>query len=124
MYLQVGMIAAYAMEALSSFHLISFYYIFIIPSPSPINVNIITQTNIIIGFVTRKILVVTVLSRTFFQSNSKSLDQVSDEKKIKIKIFQSIKPYESHPDINCLPLLSSPLPSYYQRDQIVILYSC
>lgn len=68
-------------------HFILFYYIFIIPSPSPINVNIITHTNIIIGFVTRKVVVVTVLSRTFFQSNSKSLDQVSDEKKIKIKIY-------------------------------------
>lgn len=32
-------------------------------------------------------------------------------------IFQSIKRYGFHPDINCLPLLS-PLPSYYyQRDE-------
>lgn len=29
--------------------------------------------------------------------------------KMKIKIFQFIKRFEFHPDINCLPLLSSPL---------------
>lgn len=28
---------------------------------------------------------------------------------MKIKIFQFIKRFEFHPDINCLPLLSSPL---------------
>lgn len=75
------MIAAYAMEAPALFYLISFYYIFVIPSPSPGNVNIITHTNIIIGFVTRKVVVVTVLSRTFFQSNSKSLDHVNENEK-------------------------------------------
>lgn len=40
------------------------------------------------------------------------------KEKEKEEIFQSIKRYGFHPDINCLPLLSSPLPSYYyQRDQ-------
>lgn len=73
------------MEDLSSFHFISFYYIFLIPNPSLGIFNIITHTHIIIGFVTRKVVVVTVLSRTFFQSNSKSLDQVNEKKKKKKK---------------------------------------
>lgn len=67
-------------------YFISFYCIFIIPSPSLGNVNIITHTNIIIGFVTRKVVVVTVLSRTFFLIELElNLDQVNDEKKIKNK---------------------------------------
>lgn len=63
--LTVGMIAAYAMEALSSFHLIPFHYIFVIPNPSLGIFNIITHTNIIIGYVTRNVLSIIVLVHCF-----------------------------------------------------------
>lgn len=106
------MIAAYAMDAPASFYLISFYYIFIIPNPSLGIFNIITHTNIIIGFVTRNVLSIILLVHSFNRTRSLlTRSTMKKKEKEKEEIFQSIKRYGLHPDVNCLPLLS-----YYQRD--------
>lgn len=104
------MIAAYAMETPSSFHLIRFPCIFIIPNPSLGIFNIITHTHITIGYVTRNVLSIIVLVHS--SNRTRSLLTRSTRKRRKKKRYSN--PSNATAFIPILivylssPLLSSP----------------